>query len=108
MKHKQGKIAFKGYTVQGQGQNAFIPPKNFRKENKNNMKCILNCSENEDHRHVFKHCKSVLDHINNIPNVLYEDIFCSLQEETQVTKAFMHVDKTTKHIIKNHLFFGGG
>ena len=81
---------------------------NFRKMNQNNLRCTLNCQNNEDQRHVFIHCEPVLKLIKNRSILLYEDIFGSLEEQTQVIRAFIHIEKTRKHIIKNHLLPGGG
>ena len=64
--------------------------------NQNNLKCTLNCQNNEDQRHVFIHCEPVLKLIQNRSIVVYEDIFGSLEEQTQVIRAFIHIEKNKK------------
>ena len=66
--------------------------------NRNNLKCTLNCQNNEDQRHVLIHCEPVLKLIQNSSIVVYEDIFGSLEEQTQVIRAFIHIEKKQENI----------
>ena len=50
----------------------------FRKMNRNNINCVLECPSNEDQRHVFLHCRPVLKLVNHNSISSYEDIFGTL------------------------------
>jgi hypothetical protein len=81
---------------------------NFRKMNRNNINCVLECPSIEDQRHVFLHCRPVLKLVNHNSISSYEDIFDTLQKQVNITKLFFQIEQTRNHIKKKHLLPGGG
>ena len=81
---------------------------NFKKMYRNDTKCILNCPQDEDQRHVFLHCQPVLKLKKYYPNISYEDIFGTLNEQINIIKVFIEIEHTRNHIKKKHLLPGGG
>ena len=62
---------------------------NFRKMNRNNINCVLECPSKEDQRHVFLHCRPVLKLVNHNTISSCEDIFGTLQKKVNITKKYV-------------------
>ena len=80
---------------------------NFRKLHKSSVQCIFQCSENEDQRHAFSHCQSIIKKIDGSDKVQYEQIFGPLHEQRDAIRIFSKIDQLRNHTIKKHLLPGG-
>ena len=59
------------YSLRSRSHEAKI---NYRKMNKNRLKCIFQCTSDEDQRHIFANCEA-LKSSQNKHYLRYEDIF---------------------------------
>ena len=59
---------------------------NFKKLNKNNLKCRFGCDKNENQRHVFTKCDKFKDYGTN--NVSYEGIYGKVKVKNKQSKFF--------------------
>ena len=80
---------------------------NFKKLNKNNLKCGLGCLHDEDQSHVFTNCNPILKHFEDLRTIQYNNIFGSLEEQIPTIKIFYKIDHVRKHIMKTTTLPGG-
>ena len=73
------------YSLRSRSHEAKI---NYRKMNKNSLKCIFQCPSDEDQRHIFTNCEA-LKSSQNRDNVRYEDIFCTERKQKQAISLFL-------------------
>ena len=73
---------------------------NFRKMNKNNLKCSLGCNSIETQNHIFEECPVIINHIklNNIIQI--DKVYGSLEEQKSVIKILIQIEDTRKLLIE--------
>ena len=76
---------------------------NFRKLNRNNLKCVLGCQQNEDQVHVFTQCQPLMNRLNILDDIQYNNILGSLPQQIELIKLLYKIDQSRNHILKNHL-----
>ena len=59
---------------------------NFQKLNRNNLKCVLGCQQNEDQVHVFMQCQPLMNRLNVLDGVQYNNISGSLPQQKELIK----------------------
>ena len=80
---------------------------NFSKLNRNNLRCVLFCQQNEDQVHIFTQCQPLMNRLNILDAVQYNNISGSLHEQIEIITLLYKIDQTRNHIMKNHLLPGG-
>ena len=75
---------------------------------RNNTKCTLKFSQDEEQRHIFIHCQPLHNVGEQLGEICYEDLFQTLEKQILANKCFIQMEQTEKHIKKNHLLPGGG
>ena len=74
---------------------------NFRKLNKRNLKCRLNCHNEESQSHIFQSCRPILDKLGlkEAPNLLH--IYGTPVEQKNAIKIFIQIDHIRNQLIQN-------
>ena len=80
-----------------------ISKMNFCKLNRHNLKCALGCQQNEDQVHIFTQCQPLLNRLNILDAVQYNNISGSLPQQKEMINLLQKIDQTRNFIIKNHL-----
>ena len=68
---------------------------NYRKMNKNSLRCIFECPSDEDQRHIFTNCDALKSNQNKV-NVRYEDIFCTERKQKHAISLFLMIENRRK------------
>ena len=79
---------------------------NFRKMNKNNLKCSFSCNTFETQSHIFEDCKPIICNLLNPVPIKLEKIFKSLQEQCEIIEKIVEID-TVRKLMKDNLLPGG-
>ena len=74
---------------------------NFRKLNKRNLKCRLNCHYEESQSHIFQSCQPILDKLGlkEAPNLIH--IYGTPIEQKNAIKIFIQIDLMRKELLQN-------
>ena len=74
---------------------------NFRKLNKRNLRCRLNCYNEESQCHIFQSCRPILDKLGlkEVPNINY--IYGTPVEQKNAIKIFIQIDQVRKQLLQN-------
>lgn len=74
---------------------------NFRKLNKRNLRCRLNCYNEEFQSHIFQACRPILDKLGlkEVPNINY--IYGTPVEQKNAIKIFIQIDQVRKQLLQN-------
>ena len=83
--------------------NCYPAKNNFKKMNKGNLNCIMNCHQVETQSHIFEHCQPVISKLNLAQTMDLNKIYGSLLEQKSAVEIFSKIDKMRKQIIKNLL-----
>ena len=76
---------------------------NFRKLNKKNLKCVLNCDQLDTQSHIFEECKPLRDKLKLEKVIKMEQIYGSLEEQTEAIKVYILIDETRTKMVKDFL-----
>ena len=76
---------------------------NFRKLNKNDLKCVLNCDQLETQVHIFEECQPLRVKLKLDRVIKIEQIYGSLEEQTEAVKVYILIDETRTKMIKEFL-----
>ena len=79
----------------------YIAKLNFRKLNRNNLRCSLKCDTEESQAHIFQSCQPILNKIGiqNVPNIIH--IYGTPVEQKNAIKIFIQIDQIRKQLIQN-------
>ena len=83
--------------------NCYPAKNNFRKMNKGNLNCILNCQQVETQYHIFEHCQPVISKLNLTQDMDVNKIYGSLLEQKSAVETFLKIDKMRKQLVNNLL-----
>ena len=74
---------------------------NFRKLNKRNLRCRLNCYNEESQCHIFQSCQPILDKLGlkEAPNLIH--IYGTPIEQKNAIKIFIQIDLMRKELLQN-------
>ena len=73
---------------------------NFRKMNKNNMKCTLGCNTIETQYHIFEQCSPIYHQIGLKESIKLDNIFGTLEDQKSVIKSLVQIEDARKHLIE--------
>ena len=82
------------YSLRSRSHEAKV---NYRKMNKNSLKCIFDCPSDEDQRHIFTNCDALKSNQNKV-NVRYEDIFCAERKQKHAISLFLMTENRRKNL----------
>ena len=74
---------------------------NFKKLNRGNLKCRLNCESEESQDHIFQSCRPIFEKLilKEIPNI--NSIYGTPMEQHYAIKIFVQIDKLRKQLLKD-------
>ena len=79
---------------------------NFKKMHKNDLLCVLGCSNTEDQIHIFMECKKTRNELKSLPVCDYYGIFGEIDQQIDAIKIFIEIDKL-RNVMKKHISPGG-
>ena len=82
------------------GSQCYDAKLNFRKLNKRNLKCRLNCHYEESQSHIFQSCQPILDklELKEAPNLIH--IYETTVEQKNATKIFIQINHIRKQLLQ--------
>ena len=83
----------------------YLSKMNFKKMYKYDLKCIFGCNSDEDQRHIFTQCESIVAETNT-QYTLYNNIFCSdVNKLKEAASIFLKID-TNRQDLKDKILPG--
>ena len=76
---------------------------NFKKTNRNNLNCSLNCNTEKTQLHIFQSCRPILDKLGLTEIPSFNLIYGTPKEQKCAMEVFIKIDDMRKHIQDNIL-----
>ena len=76
---------------------------NFRKINRGDIKCRLQCDSEESQTHIFQSCKAIFEKLDIIEAPNMNNIYGTPMEQLSAIKIFVQIDMVRKQFIKDNL-----
>ena len=76
---------------------------NFRKMNKNNLKCSLKCDIDETQEHIFEDCKPIREKLKLGKQIKLEQIYGPMEKQKEAIDIFTLIDDTRQQMLKELL-----
>ena len=76
---------------------------NFRKINKNNLKCSLKCDIDETQEHIFEDCKPIREKLKLDKQIKLEQIYGPMEKQKEAIDIFTLIDDTRQQMLKELL-----
>jgi hypothetical protein len=75
--------------------------KNFRKMYKQNPMCTFQCNTLETQTHILEECKPIRAKVKSTQQIKLQNIYGTVEEQTEIIETIMEIENARKEIIKN-------
>ena len=76
---------------------------NYKKMNKNNLKCSFNCRSDEKQIHIFKQRMPIIEQMKEPKNIELKKIYGSIKEQCEIIQSLVEIDQIRTKMKKENM-----